>query len=764
MDTLAFFQAILPPTGSYYLATISKPKRSGKRFSQTIHYAYSSLEDLAVGVEKHSANTSVNLFHACGSYLAESVVVNGNKSYRKQENWAEAKALWIDLDCGQEKFDSGAGYIDLDSARAGILEFCTVANFPTPMIVNSGNGVHCYWPFTSPIPAVKWLALARVFKQVLSHHKVMADDSCTADFARILRPVGSFNNKSDTAKAVTCELEAELISPSLILERLKALALDANIKPEVRCNYSPSFNSDLMVPVVQIPTYAEEVAKHCNQIKKVAETQGDVSRPLWFAAIGLTTFCEEGIEAAEKWTEKRGQTGHADTDYQTRYNSWDANPPSCAKFEADNPKGCAGCPHKGKINTPLVLGRASKAMQTIAEVEQALEEVERPPLFLPDKNGNGRPLSTTANVQAVLNLEGVTTRYNQMTKDLEVIVPGVNSVPDETSNSNQTAAIDLLAKYGVPYARAQEQINAIAASNPYCPVRQMIESKPWDGISRLNSFMAQLDTPHPQEANLYFRKWLIQAVAAVYLAEGLSAAGLLALTGPQGIGKTRLIRQLASRVPKGFLEGATLDPSNKDSVMTIASHWIVELGELDATFRKSDLAQLKAFITKKVDKFRRPYAKKDSEFPRRTVMAGTVNDTEFLYDNTGNRRFWVVQVNAVHVDSSLDMQQLWAEVKTWYDGGETWHFNQQEQLSLNQHNSQFEVVDPIKEKLLSRFNFQDWTKASWITATRIAEIAFIDRPSMGDLQRISTSVRKLNGGQARCSGGRRLLLVPGDHK
>ena len=432
MDTLAFFQAILPPTGSYYLATISKPKRSGKRFSQTIHYAYSSLEDLAVGVEKHSANTSVNLFHACGSYLAESVVVNGNKSYRKQENWAEAKALWIDLDCGQEKFDSGAGYIDLDSARAGILEFCTVANFPTPMIVNSGNGVHCYWPFTSPIPAVKWLALARVFKQVLSHHKVMADDSCTADFARILRPVGSFNNKSDTAKAVTCELEAELISPSLILERLKALALDANIKPEVRCNYSPSFNSDLMVPVVQIPTYAEEVAKHCNQIKKVAETQGDVSRPLWFAAIGLTTFCEEGIEAAEKWTEKRGQTGHADTDYQTRYNSWDANPPSCAKFEADNPKGCAGCPHKGKINTPLVLGRASKAMQTIAEVEQALEEVERPPLFLPDKNGNGRPLSTTANVQAVLNLEGVTTRYNQMTKDLEVIVPGVNSVPDET--------------------------------------------------------------------------------------------------------------------------------------------------------------------------------------------------------------------------------------------------------------------------------------------------------------------------------------------
>ena len=763
MDTLQFFQTMLPPTGSYYLATISKPKKGSKKPSQTIHYAYSSLEDLAAGVEKHSANTSVNLFHACGSYLAESVMVSGSKSYRKQENWAQAKALWIDLDCGLEKCNSGVGYIDQDTARAGILEFCTAANFPTPMIVNSGNGVHCYWPFTSPIPAAQWLALARVFKLVLAHHKVLADDSCTADFARILRPVGSFNNKSDVPKPVTCELEAELIRPSLILERLKALALEAELKPEVCRSYSPNFNSDHIVPAVQIPTSAEEVAKHCNQIKNVAETQGDVSRPVWFAAIGLTTFCEEGIQIAEKWTEKRGETGHTDTDYQTRYNSWDAKPPSCAKFEADNPKGCQGCLHRGKINTPLVLGRATKAMQTTTEVEQSLEAVDRPPLFLPDKNGNGRPFGTTANVKAVLEYEGVTARYNQMTKELEIIVPGVSSVPDESSNSNQTAALDLLTRHGVPYARAPEQINAIAASNPYCPVRQMIESRSWDGIPRFELFAAQITTPHPYETRDYLRKWLIQAVAAVYLIEGLSAAGMLVLAGPQGIGKTMLIRILASVVADSFLEGATLDPSNKDSVMTIASHWIVELGELDATFRKSDLAQLKAFITKRLDKFRRPYSKKDSEFPRRTVMAGTVNEAEFLFDTTGNRRFWVIQADSIQIDHSIDIQQLWAEAKTWYDAGETWHFNKQEQLSLNQHNSQFEVVDPVAEKIMSKFNFQSMAKTTWLTATRIAELALFDRPTKGEVQRVSTVVRGLNGNQAKCCGGRRLLLVPGVH-
>jgi putative DNA primase/helicase len=74
-----------------------------------------------------------------------------------------------------------------------------------------------------------------------------------------------------------------------------------------------------------------------------------------------------------------------------------------------------------------------------------------------------------------------------------------------------------------------------------------------------------------------------------------------------------------------FLEGQTLNPAEKDSVLTAVSHWIVELGELDATFKKADIAQLKAFVTKTSDKVRRPYALKDSSFPRRTVFAGTVN-------------------------------------------------------------------------------------------------------------------------------------------
>jgi len=128
MKILTFFQTILPATGSFYLVIISKPKNGSKKPPQTFHLPYATLEELAVGVDHLSANPSVNLFHACSSYLAESVIVDGNKAYRKETNWAEAKALWIDLDCGQDKFDAGKGYIDQDTACTAIKEFCATNN------------------------------------------------------------------------------------------------------------------------------------------------------------------------------------------------------------------------------------------------------------------------------------------------------------------------------------------------------------------------------------------------------------------------------------------------------------------------------------------------------------------------------------------------------------------------------------------------------------------------------------------------------------
>lgn len=373
---------------------------------------------------------------------------------------------------------------------------------------------------------------------------------------------------------------------------------------------------------------------------------------------------------------------------------------------------------------------------------------------------NKKPQQVSENLLVVLEANSITARYNQITKRPELLVPGLQCVKDESDNTSLTVATDLAIKAGMTANRVPELLDAIAAQNPYCPVQTYIDSRTWDGLSRFAQFIGQIVCANPTFTALLWRKWLIQAVGAVYEPSGISNAGVIVLSGPQNIGKTTFFRALTSGVPGVFLEGQTLNPADKDSVLTAVSHWIVELGELDATFKKADIAQLKAFVTKTSDKVRRPYARKDSSFPRRTVFAGTVNDLQFLHDITGNRRFWPIAVDEITLDTSLDFQQLWAEVKTWYDSGEKWYLNNQELITLNQYSEQFMVNDPDIEALLSKYPFIECTQ--W-KPELMKDICFkigIDKPTKAQTMKLASAIRKFNGGQKpqiSNQGGRHFL-------
>lgn len=368
------------------------------------------------------------------------------------------------------------------------------------------------------------------------------------------------------------------------------------------------------------------------------------------------------------------------------------------------------------------------------------------PLQLPFIRNN-RPLQVEENLRAVLNHHGVVVRYNQIAKDCEMWIPGFACVGDEWSNASTSKVTDLAIKSGMSSARIPEIVFSMAAQNVYCPVQAYIMSKAWDGSSRFNQFVGQLFLSRTKFAHLLFRKWLIQAIAAAFHPTGIANAGVIVLTGPQAEGKTRIFKDLTSGVPRTFLEGATLDPANRDSVMAVVRHWIVELGEIDATFKKSDLAQLKAFITRQEDVLRRPYAPRESSYPRRTVFAGTVNDYGFLHDLTGNRRFWPIEVQSITRDPNIDYQQLWAEVKTWYDAGETWYLEKREISALAHYSERFVVLDPVVEMLLEHYDFQNAT--AW-TALLMSEICIeigISHPTKAQQMQLAAAIKKYNGNQ-----------------
>lgn len=167
----------------------------------------------------------------------------------------------------------------------------------------------------------------------------------------------------------------------------------------------------------------------------------------------------------------------------------------------------------------------------------------------------------------------------------------------------------------------------------YNPVREWILSKPWDGTDRFRELADSLvlkDTYPADFRDVLLRRWLVSCVAAALAGDRdlLQFRGVLVLKGPQAMGKTKWLQGLVPEGSGWFFSGHTLDTRDKDNVAKCISHWIVELGELDATFKAQDVSRLKSFITQESDIIRLPYAPKPSKYMRRTVFCGSVNPYE----------------------------------------------------------------------------------------------------------------------------------------
>lgn len=382
---------------------------------------------------------------------------------------------------------------------------------------------------------------------------------------------------------------------------------------------------------------------------------------------------------------------------------------------------------------------------------------------LPDVTSRGKPLATIENFQAVVQRLGVTIRYNVISKDEEILIPGAQFSIDNRANASLAWLISWCARFQMPTDKVGDFCTYLADQNPYNPAATWITSKPWDGRSRLAEFYSTITARGGDQSlkETLMRRWMLSAIAAAFEPEGVSAHGVLVLQGEQYLGKTKWFKSL---VPSGMRlsqDGMMLRPEDRDSVKQVCSFWLVELGELDATFRKSDIAQLKAFLTRDRDVLRRAYAKRESEYARRTVFFASVNPREFLHDATGNRRYWVVEAERIQHDHQIDMQQVWAEFHALYQAGESWFLTADEMALLNKANEEFEVRDPIEDRLMSKLAWStpevSWR---WMTATDVLVEVGVDRPARGDINTAGQILRKLNGGLARKSNGVRQLRVP----
>ena len=395
------------------------------------------------------------------------------------------------------------------------------------------------------------------------------------------------------------------------------------------------------------------------------------------------------------------------------------------------------------------------ATEEALEGEVILQNIEVPVEYDFQRNASGRFLNTKDNIGGVLKVHDVDVRYNVIKKKLEIDIPNMEFIADMHEEASLIEIEDRCINMGIPHTKVRDYLKVLARE--YNPVKEWIDSEPWDGTDRLPTFMDSLTTEESaQLKEMLLKKWLISCVAAAYEKNGVELEGILVLQGAQGLGKTLWFKRLCDYNKGWLLEGATLNPSDKDSVKRAVSHWIVELGEIESTFKKSDIDQLKAFVTAKTDELRLPYDRAFTTYQRRTAFYASVNASEFLTDTSGNRRFWVLAVRDINVNHGVNMQQLWAQVKdTMYvPGQKNWFLSPDERELLHDSNEAYRTQSSVEDLILEHVNF-DSEYAKPVQMTKLLRDLGIKSPRMPDFKEASRVLHE-RGIEPRRSNGKKI--------
>jgi energy-coupling factor transporter ATP-binding protein EcfA2 len=367
----AFLRLVTPVGGFKFLAT---PNEHGRGFS---HTAFTDIEHMAISAVEFDEEHQDNVYFALAGFRAEwvdGVNAQGNKvrQHRTHDNVEWLRALWVDLDVDA---DSPKKYASQGEAVTDLVRFCRAAMLPVPTIVNSGGGIHAYWPLDRDIPRASWKTLATMFKQVTVALGLKADQTRTADESSVLRVPGTHNRKPGKGVRPVA-LVGQLTQPIDVVELAKAVrtAFDACgasmpkvAEPKVEVT---GINADLMGGVEQAePAHFGKIIARCPQVAAVANARGNVEEPLWYSTLGLVRHCIDAERIAHDVSDGHPGYSAAATDRKMQQLvAKDVGPTTCARYDALNPGVCATCPHFGKVTSPIQLGKDDEVVAAPAEL------------------------------------------------------------------------------------------------------------------------------------------------------------------------------------------------------------------------------------------------------------------------------------------------------------------------------------------------------------------------------------------------------------
>ena len=232
-----------------------------------------------------------------------------------------------------------------------------------------------------------------------------------------------------------------------------------------------------------------------------------------------------------------------------------------------------------------------------------------------------------------------------------------------------------------------------AHKHKFNSVRDYLLSVKWDGVPRLESIFIDYfgadDNDYTKEVA---KKSFVAAVARV-MQPGIKFDNMVIISGAQGIGKSTFFSYLG----KEWFSDSLVTFEGKEAAELIQGRWLIEVGELSG-MTKSETNTVKQFLSKTDDIYREAYGRRTAQFPRKCVFFGTTNDTEYLKDPTGGRRFWPVDANSekatksVFTDLPTEVDNIWAEAFVFWQLGEPLYLSKNvEKMARKQQEDHREV-------------------------------------------------------------------------
>lgn len=376
---------------------------------------------------------------------------------------------------------------------------------------------------------------------------------------------------------------------------------------------------------------------------------------------------------------------------------------------------------------------------------------------------------------------GLSIRYNELLNIVEYDgIPADWKIRDE-QNIAPIKIQDMFKAFTRKNVSKQQVIDFIsheADTHSYNPVRDYLTAAQWDGVTRFPAICAVLGVTDSFEQTL-IRKWFYQTAAMAFneMKAPFQAEGVLILQGAEGIGKSRFFQQIIPD-PLWFSSlDKELTTKNKDILIQMLSVWVGEIGEIDRTFR-ANRSDMKNFITARDDRIRKPYRAEPVTKARTTSFCGTTNKAEFLTDDSGSRRWWVVMVpGKINMTAFLqgdNLQQLWSECYAAFCSDRNcFRLTDKEIRELDSRNRTVTELLPGEEELRTRFNFnaplENW---HWATPSALRlDPAFAADIRLYSAEQLGKAIRAIakdhpqillpNGKARRSNSGMLYRLPPG---